>query len=63
MFFISYLLGMWIGFIFKTESPIFPIDDRIYRIIMVYLGGFFGNRVLKVGEERILRIYLIIHII
>ena len=46
-FLISNLLGMWIGFIFKTESPIFPIDDRMYQIIMVYLGGFFGNRTVK----------------
>ena len=46
-FLISNLIGMWIGFIFKTESPIFPIDDRMYQIIMVYLGGFFGNRTVK----------------
>ena len=46
-FLISNLLGMWIGFIFKTESPIFPIDDRMYQIIMVYLTGFFGNRSIK----------------
>ena len=46
-FLISNLLGMWIGFIFKTESPIFPIDDKMYQIIMVYLTGFFGNRSIK----------------
>lgn len=46
-FLISNLLGMWIGFIFKTQSPIFPMDDRMYQIIMVYLGGFFGNRSIK----------------
>lgn len=46
-FLISNLIGMWIGFIFKTESPIFPIDDRMYQIIMVYLTGFFGNRSIK----------------
>lgn len=46
-FLVSNLLGMWIGFIFKTESPIFPMDDRMYQIIMVYLGGFFGNRSIK----------------
>lgn len=28
-FLVSNLLGMWIGFIFKTQFPIFPIDEKL----------------------------------
>lgn len=48
---ISNLIGMWIGFIFKIESPIFPVDEDLYKIIMIYLAGFFGNRSVKSWKE------------
>lgn len=40
---LSNLLMFWINFWTKSDNPFLYIDDRLFQIIMVYIGGFFGS--------------------
>ncbi len=44
LYLLSNLIGLWYSFITGKPTFNFPIEDGLYNVIMIYLGGFFGKR-------------------
>lgn len=54
LYLLSNLIGLWYSFITGKSAFNFPIDDDLYNVIMIYLGGFFGKRTIdsyKKGDK------------
>lgn len=47
LYLLSNLIGMWRGFFNGGEAYLFPMDEDLYRVMFIYITGFFGKRTVE----------------